>query len=244
MTIRIGTSGWVYPHWRGLFYPRTLPTKQWFDFYAHEFDTVEVNNSFYRLPTAETFAAWRTQAPPGFCYAIKASRFLTHLKKLLAPEEPLQNFFERAQHLGPTLGPVLYQLPPHWHVNLERFEYFLAALPRGYQHVVEFRDASWLIEDIFQLMERYQVAHCLHDMSPLHVPLRLTAPLVYIRFHGHPTYSGDYSDHTLQTWAERLTTWHSEHPDIFVYFNNDVGGYALKNARTLKRLVQAYEPVS
>ena len=122
MSVRIGTSGWVYQHWRGIFYPRGLPPSEWFAHYAREFDTVEINNSFYRLPDAGTFDAWREQAPPGFLYAVKASRYLTHLKKLKDPEDPLRRFFERAGHLGATLGPVLYQLPPRWRFNGPRLE--------------------------------------------------------------------------------------------------------------------------
>jgi uncharacterized protein YecE (DUF72 family) len=237
MTIRVGTSGWVYTHWRGLFYPKDLPQRDWFAHYAREFDTVEINNSFYRLPSAAAFDAWREQAPAGFVYAVKASRFLTHLKKLKDPEGPLHRFFERASGLGRTLGPVLYQLPPHWQVNLPRFEHFLAVLPKGYIHVVEFRDESWLIEEVFQLMAGYHVAHCIHDMHPLNVPIRITAPPVYIRFHGDPVHGGDYPRATLQTWAGRIDEWSSQKLDVFVYFNNDIGGYALKDAITLRKLL-------
>jgi len=237
MTVRIGTSGWVYNHWQGIFYPRELRPRDWFSYYAREFDTVEINNSFYRLPSAATFEAWREQAPAGFLYAIKASRFLTHLKKLKDPEEPLRRFFEHAGRLGKTLGPVLYQLPPHWQVNLPRFERFLAVLPKGYSHVVEFRDASWLIEGAFQLMERYQVAHCIHDMRPLQVPIRITASPVYIRFHGDPNHGGDYPLAALETWARRIHDWHHHGLRVFAYFNNDVGGYALEDAKALKRLI-------
>jgi uncharacterized protein YecE (DUF72 family) len=191
MTVRIGTSGWVYNHWRGVLYPADLSAREWFATYAAVFDTVEINNSFYRLPSLATFTAWREQAPPGFLYAVKASRFLTHMKKLKDPEEPVRRFFERATQLGPTLGPALYQLPPHWQVNRERFAHFLAALPPGYVHVVEFRDASWLIEEVFVLLEQHQVVHCLHDMPPLTIPLRLTAPTVYVRFHGDAAHGGD-----------------------------------------------------
>jgi uncharacterized protein YecE (DUF72 family) len=237
MNVRIGTSGWVYTHWRGILYPSDLPPRAWFATYARAFDTVEINNSFYRLPSAATFAAWRDQAPPGFLYAVKASRFLTHMKKLKDPEEPLRRFFERADRLGRTLGPVLYQLPPHWQVNLDRFAHFLAALPRGYRHVVEFRDASWLIEEVFQLMERHQVAHCLHDMRPLQVPQRLTAPTVYVRFHGDPAHGGDYPRPTLESWAARIDEWRGQGRDVYVYFNNDIGGHAVHNARTLRQLL-------
>lgn len=239
MGIRIGTSGWVYQHWRGIFYPADLQQGAWFAHYARAFDTVEINNSFYRLPSAGAFAAWREQAPPGFLYAVKASRYLTHLKKLKDPEEPLQRFFDRAGHLGDTLGPVLYQLPPRWRRDLPRFEHFLAVLPPGYRHVVEFRDASWLCDPVFQLMERHGVAHCLHDRRPLEVPLRVTAPPVYIRLHGDPAHGGDYRRATLEGWAGRIAGWRRQQFDIFVYFNNDIGGHALENARTLGGLLAA-----
>ncbi len=237
-SIRIGTSGWVYKHWRNVFYPEGLRPAGWFAYYAQHFNTVEINNSFYRLPSADTFDAWRDQAPPGFLYAVKASRYLTHLKKLIDPEEPLARFFERASRLGRTLGPVLYQLPPHWQVNVERFEHFLSVLPAGYTHVVEFRDASWLIEDIFALMERYGVAHCIHDMHPLKVPPRVTAPPAYIRFHGDIAHAGNYPAATLETWAHRLDGWQSQGLDVYAYFNNDPSGYAVKNAMTLQSLLE------
>ena len=237
MAVRIGTSGWVYDHWRGIFYPEHLSQADWLAYYAREFDTVEINNSFYRLPKEAAFDAWRAQAPPGFVYAVKASRFLTHLKKLKDPGEPLATFFARAGRLGGKLGPVLYQLPPHWRANLPRFEDFLRALPGEYTHAVEFRDESWLAEEVFRLMERHGVAHCLHDMPPLRVPLRITAPFVYIRFHGDPAYGGRYREKTLETWAGRIEDWRRQKLEVYVYFNNDWGGYALADARTLKRLL-------
>jgi uncharacterized protein YecE (DUF72 family) len=237
MTVHIGTSGWVYNHWRGVFYPVDLPQRDWFSFYARSFETVEINNSFYRLPSAGTFQAWRQQAPVGFEYAIKASRYLTHLKKLKDPEAPLTRFFEHASCLGQTLGPVLYQLPPNWRVNLSRFEHFLSALPTDAIHVIEFRDQSWLIEEVFRSMERHGVAHCIHDMHPLQVPPRVTARTVYLRFHGDMEHYGDYPPEILATWAKRIEDWHHQHHDVFVYFNNDIFGYAIKNALALKKLV-------
>lgn len=237
MTIRVGTSGWVYNHWREIFYPRDLRQADWLSYYTRKFDTVEINYSFYRLPSEDAFDRWREQAPPGFLYAVKASRYLTHLKKLKDPEDPLGRFFERSGRLRGTLGPVLYQLPPRWRVNLSRFEHFLAALPQGYSHVVEFRDASWLIDAVFQLMERYHVAHCIHDMYPLQVPLRITVPPVYVRLHGDPAYGGDYQRATLEAWARHIDDWRSQGLDVFVYFNNDIGGYALGNAKTLRKLL-------
>jgi uncharacterized protein YecE (DUF72 family) len=243
MTTWVGTSGWVYDHWRGIFYPEDLRQGDWLGHYAREFDTVEINNTFYRLPGEAAFDRWREQAPEGFIYAVKASRFLTHFKKLKEPQEPLQRFFVRAGCLGETLGPVLYQLLPRWRANLPRFERFLAALPPAcpqgarISHVVEFRDPSWLVEDVFRLMERYGVAHCIHDMHPLQVPLRVTAPPVYVRFHGDPTHGGNYQEAELEAWARRIDGWRSQGLDVFVYFNNDVAGYALQNARALKRLL-------
>jgi len=237
MTIRVGTSGWVYPHWREIFYPAALSQNNWFSYYADRFDTVEINNTFYRLPGTTAFAKWRAQAPPGFLYAVKASRFLTHLKKLKDPEQPLQTFIDHATHLGETLGPILYQLPPRWRVNLPRLEGFLALLPRNYQHVIEFRDPSWLIDEVFQLMERYHVSHCIHDMAPLQVPCRVTANPVYIRLHGDPAHGGDYQPATLAAWARRIDDWRCQGRDVFVYFNNDINGCAISNALELKNLL-------
>lgn len=239
MTIRIGTSGWVYDHWHGIVYPKNLPQRDWFACYACEFDTVEINNSFYRLPSPDAFDTWHRQAPAGFLYAVKASRYLTHMKKLKDPEEPLQRFFQRASRLGNTLGPVLYQLPPSWHVNLSRLEHFLSVLPNPCTHVLEFRDESWLIEDVFRLLERYGAVHCIHDMYPLNVPARVTAPLVYLRFHGSLSYGGDYERAILKTWARRIARWRDEKLDVVVYFNNDIVGFAVKDARMLKQMLES-----
>lgn len=237
MSIRIGTSGWAYDDWRTIFYPPELPQREWLGYYARRFDTVEINNSFYRLPTVQAFSTWREHAPLGFVYAVKASRFLTHIKKLKDPDPGLQLFFERACHLGNALGPILYQLPPSLHLDLPRLETFLAALPTKYRHVVEFRDPSWLVEEVFQLLERYHVSHCLHDLPPLKVPLRVTASPVYVRFHGNPLYRGDYRLPALKQWAKHIAGWHGNGLDVFVYFNNSIGGRALKNAETLQNLL-------
>ncbi len=237
MPIRIGTSGWVYKHWRHVFYPDDLVQSGWFSFYAREFDTVEINNSFYRLPSEQAFETWRDQAPPGFLYSVKASRYLTHMKKLKDPEEPLATFLERAQLLRQTLGPILYQLPPHWHADLARLEHFLSVLPEGYRHVLEFRDPSWISDPIFALMRNYNVAHCIHDMYNIEVPPTVTAEPVYIRFHGARDHFGDYEDGVLNAWAARIVDWEREWHSVFVYFNNDPNGYAVKNARTLKQMI-------
>ena len=237
--IRIGCSGWQYQHWRDEFYPAELPQSRWFAHYVLSFDTVEINNSFYRLPEAGTFAKWRDQAPRRFLYAVKASRFLTHMKKLKDPEEPIARFFDRAKHLGSHLGPVLYQLPPHWPVNLPRFEHFLAELPRGVRHTVEFRETSWYNERVYELLRRYKVAMCLHDMDGSASERILVGPFVYVRFHhGTTKYGGRYSDARLDDWAGWLFEHAGEGFDVFVYFNNDAGGHAPCDAVRLRQRMQ------
>jgi uncharacterized protein YecE (DUF72 family) len=238
LTVRIGTSGWVYNHWRGIYYPEKVRQEDWLAYYVRDFDTVEINNSFYRLPSPGAFDSWREQAPSGFLYALKASRFLTHLKKLKDPEDPLRKFFLNASLLGTNLGPVLYQLPPHWRVNLPRFEHFLKSLPKGFMHVVEFRDPSWLNEDVFRMMEAEHVSHCIHDMYGISVPHRITTSLVYVRLHGGSEKGGGYPLSALKEWAEILSSWNHNGLDVFVYFNNDTGGHAFRNAKTLKEMLR------
>jgi len=234
LNIRIGCSGWQYKHWRGDFYPADLPQTQWLEHYAERFDTVEINNTFYRLPDATTFAAWGRRAPRGFVYAVKASRFLTHMKKLKDPEEPLQLFFSRATRLARMFGPVLYQLPPRWPVNLERFEHFLKALPRRRRHAIEFREPSWYNDDVFALMRKHRVALCLHDMAGSASGRRAIGPFVYARFHGAQKYSGSYSDAALEQWASWLGEQAKRGAPIYAYFNNDTGGHAPRDAVRLR----------
>lgn len=248
--VRVGCSGWQYKHWSASakasagqaepFYPAELPTSRWFAHYALTFDTVEINNSFYRLPDAETFAKWRSQAPRRFLYAVKASRFLTHMKKLKDPEEPLDLFFDRARNLGATLGPVLYQLPPRWPLNLERFEAFLRALPRRRTHVVEFRDPSWYDDRVFALMERHGVSLCLHDMHGSATGKIVIGRIVYVRFHfGTQKYGGGYDDRRLDEWASWLAGRAREGRRVFAYFNNDTGGHAPRDAVRLRARLHA-----
>src|SRR5262249_50155662 len=173
--IHIGCSGWNYRHWRGRFYPEEQKPEQWFGFYAGVFDTVEINNTFYHLPAAQTFKAWRAQAPAGFIYAVKANRYLTHLKKLKDVRRPLKKFLDRARLLEEHLGPILYQLPPHWRLNRERLESFLDLLPEDLQSVFEFRDQSWMVEEVFELLDERGVSFCAHDLpgpDELDVPRR------------------------------------------------------------------------
>ena len=239
-SVRIGCSGWQYAHWRGDFYPGDLPQRQWFEYYAAHFNTVEINNTFYRLPESPTFAAWKRRAPRGFVYAVKASRFLTHMKKLKDPQEPLRRFFTRARHLQRTFGPVLYQLPPRWPLNLERLDAFLHRLPRGRRHAIEFREPSWYADEVFALLERHRVALCLHDMRGSASGMRAIGPFVYVRFHGVQKYSGSYADGALDRWASWLADRARAGIPVYAYFNNDTGGHAPRDAARLRDRIRRH----
>lgn len=240
LNIRIGCSGWQYRHWRGSFYPAELPQSRWLEYYAGRFDTVEINNSFYRLPEAATFASWGRRAPRGFVYAVKASRFLTHMKKLKDPVEPLKLFFTRARRLEHAFGPVLYQLPPRWPLNLERLETFLRALPRGRRHAIEFRDPSWYAPESLALLERHGVALCLHDMPGSASGRQTVGPFAYVRFHGTQKYAGRYADRTLDEWAEWLAGCATQGRAVYAYFNNDTGGHAPRDAVRLRDRIRRH----
>jgi uncharacterized protein YecE (DUF72 family) len=236
--VRIGCSGWQYRHWRGSFYPRELSTDRWLEHYAARFDTVELNNSFYRLPEADVFAAWARRLPSGFAMAVKASRYLTHLKRLREPQEPLARLWSRAERLGDHLGPMLYQLPPRWHRNLDRLASFLEALPRGRRQAIEFRDPSWYGAPVLELLDAASVALCLHDMRGSRSAREPIGPFAYVRFHGAgATYGGRYSSQALSAWAGKLTEWSSHGLPCFAYFNNDVGGHAPRDAARLREMV-------
>ena len=240
MNIRIGTSGWHYKHWLDdVFYPAGTPPARMFDFYAQHFDTVEINNSFYHLPSAKTFDNWRESSPPNFLFAVKGSRFITHMKKLKEPERSSEKFFLVAERLREKLGPVLFQLPPRWKLNLERLREFLEWLPREHRYVFEFREESWLVPEVFALLRKHKVAHCIHDFADMKVPHELTARFTYIRFHG-PTsakYFGWYSTRELRAWAKRIESWQGKVSEVYVYFNNDPEGAAVKNAMELKEML-------
>ncbi|HET7521142.1 MAG TPA: DUF72 domain-containing protein [Candidatus Limnocylindria bacterium] len=236
--IRIGCSGWQYRHWRGRFYPRELPTDEWLDHYVRTFDTVELNNSFYRLPEADTFAAWGRRVPPGFLFAVKASRYLTHLKRLREPREPLDRLWSRATRLGDHLGPMLYQLPPRWDRNLDRLRDFVAQLPKGRLQAIEFRDRSWYTPETSDMLRSAGVALCLHDMPRSETRAEPIGPFVYVRFHGAAgKYRGGYPPQALTAWARRLRDWAIDGLPAYVYFNNDIGGHAPRDAEKLRELV-------
>jgi uncharacterized protein YecE (DUF72 family) len=236
--IRIGCSGWNYKHWRGPFYPEKMPVKRWFDHYAATFDTVEINNSFYRLPKAETFDKWREQAPPGFTYSVKANRFLTQAKKLKDCAEPLERMLTPVRHLGETLGPILYQLPPRFRLNLERLSEFIDLLPRDLMHIFEFREKSWLTEEVLALLDRSGVSFCVHDMPGSATPRWAAGPIAYIRFHGgEGKYWGRYSDEGLLSWSDWIVEQSRAGRDVWCYFNNDIFAHAIDDALTLRSMV-------
>lgn len=235
--IRIGCSGWNYRHWRGPFYPEKLVQKRWFAFYAEHFDTVEINNSFYRLPKPETVDAWRDQAPPGFCYAAKANRYLTQALKLKNGGEPMERMMASFRHFGAALGPILYQLPPNLTLNLDRLASFLALQPRGIVPVFEFRHPSWYVDGVYQLLDRHGAGFCVHDMPGSASPRLATGRAAYVRFHGaEGKYRGRYPEKQLLDWAAWMTGQASEGRTVWAYFNNDAEAHAIADALALKTM--------
>ena len=239
--LRVGTSGYQYRHWRGVLYPEGLPQREWLPHYARFFDTVEMNATFYRLPTAVAVERWRSIVPRGFTFAVKGSRYLTHLKRLLDAEAGLERFFDPVSHFGAKLGPVLWQLSPHMKPDLQRLERFLARLPAG-RHAVEFRNEAWYSEETCDVLERHRAAFCEHD-AVRRAPPRLTGSFRYVRFHGTTgRYMGRYGAAALRPFATDLLAWTARGGDAFVYFNNDVGGHAVHDALALLALVGEERP--
>ncbi len=233
---RIGTSGWQYDHWRDVFYPADLPKNQWFAYYVKHFDTVEINNTFYHLPSEATFDSWHDQAPPGFCYALKFSRYGTQMKKLKDPEATINNFIERAQRLQSFLGPILVQLPPRWKPDHGRLRAFLDATPSNVRWAVEFREATWFSDEVYAILRDHNAAMVIHDMLPGH-PREVTANWAYMRFHG-VDYSWNYSHQQLTAVAQWVRRQLDEGVDVYAYFNNDANAHAVANARDLRRYVE------
>jgi uncharacterized protein YecE (DUF72 family) len=240
--VRVGLSGWNYAHWRnGVFYPPRLPAARWLDFYAGRFDTVEVNSTFYRLPRRDAVARWLEQTPDGFLFSIKASRYLTHVKRLRDLGPGLERFLERIEPLlgSSKLGPLLWQLPPTFRRDHSRLADALGRLPRELRHCVEFRDPSWFVEETYALLREHGVALAIGDRPQVNdfQAHELTADWTYVRFHGGARgRRGNYSESELREWAERLRAWRPKH-EVLAYFNNDWEGFAPRNAALLKRLL-------
>lgn len=237
--IRIGTSGWRYDHWVGPFYPEGIRPADILPYYAERFPAVEINNTFYQLPDPKTPGAWRDATPNDFRFAVKASRYITHMKKLKDPHDSVRRFFEAVEALGDKLGPVLFQLPPKWGRDLGRLEEFFEALPRGRRYAFEFRDESWLGDETYELLEKRNAALCIYDLDGRRSPARTTADFVYVRLHGPDgPYQGSYDGRTLNGWARRFRRWRDEGRDIYCFFDNDDQGYAPRDALELQRMLE------
>ncbi len=237
--LHIGTSGWNYDHWIGPFYPEDIDRQDMLSYYAKHFKTVEINNTFYNLPECKTFEQWRETVPKRFLFACKASRYITHMKKLKDPAQPLKRFMSGVEALGDRLGPILFQLPPSWGCNPERLKTFLEALPAGRRYSFEFRDESWFDERIYDLLREHNAAFCLYELAGRRSPVEVTADFVYIRLHGpEGAYEGQYDGRTLNGWARRFQGWREDGLDIYCYFDNDQKGYAAADAARLLEMAE------
>jgi len=234
----VGCSGWMYKDWRGIVYPESLPARKWFEHYTSLFDTVELNNTFYRLPPVSTVESWAAQAPPDFSYALKLGAFGSHRMKLRDAARWLPNHLDRAERLGAALGPTLVQLPPRWKRNAERLDEFLSVAPATMRWAVELREQSWVHDDVFEVLRAHGAALCIHDLLPDH-PWELTTDWTYTRFHGpnalERKYWGRYGARRLAPVADRLVAWLDQGMDVYAYFNNDHEGHAVKDATWLSR---------
>lgn len=233
--IRIGTSGYQYDHWVDEFYPSGLSKSHWLEYFSQRFDTVEINNTFYGLPKEDTFDKWRQQVPDDFCFILKFSRYGSHIKRLTNASDTIGLFLERATHLEDKLGPILVQLPPHWNVNCQRLADFLDVAPAEHRWAVEFRDPSWLCEDVFAILREHNAALCIHDLIEDH-PHEITADWVYLRFHGGAP-EGNYDAAFLRSVALQIKGYLGDGLDVYAYFNNDIHGYAIHNAMDLRESV-------
>jgi uncharacterized protein YecE (DUF72 family) len=237
MATLVGTSGWQYKDWRGILYPQGVPQRLWLETYAETFRTVESNNAFYRLPSPESFAGWRDRTPDGFVMAVKASRFLTHIKRLADPAEPVERLMNAASALKDKLGPILLQLPPTLKADPERLARCLDCFPKHVRVAVEPRHPSWWTDEIREILAARDAALCWADrLGRPQNPLWRTAGWGYVRLHeGRATPGPSYGDASLKTWARRVGE--ADWRDAYVYFNNDLGGAAVRNALRFARLV-------
>lgn len=237
--IYIGTSGWSFDDWIGSFYPRDVNKNELLRYYAKHFKTAEINNTFYQLPTKKTFRHWMEESPKDFLFSVKASRFITHMKKLKEPEEGLKNFLDAVGALEGKLGPILFQLPPNWRVNPERLETFLEAIPKKQRATFEFRDESWFTEEIYDLLKERNAAFCLYDMAGRRAPIKTTADFVYVRLHGpERKYEGNYDGRTLAGWVKRFRGWRREGRDVYCYFDNDKKSAAVQDAKKMTEMLK------
>ncbi|HSD63062.1 MAG TPA: DUF72 domain-containing protein [Ignavibacteriaceae bacterium] len=237
--IYIGTSGWNYKHWSGNFYPEDLKQKDWLKFYSDKLKTVEINNSFYHLPAIKTFRDWNVITPKNFTFSVKGNRYITHMKKLRDPKQSCKKLFSHAKHLNEKLGPFLFQLPPGWKFNKKRLEVFLKALPGEYRYTFEFRDKTWWNDDVLELLKNFNIAFCIYQLAGELSPEEVTADFIYIRLHGPAgKYQGNYSKKILSRWAVTASSSQSKNLDVYIYFDNDQNGYAVRNAQELQKMLE------
>jgi len=234
--IYIGCSGYQYDHWKENFYPPDLNKNQWLDYYQNHFNTVEINNTFYNLPEKSTFRNWKQTLQPDFKITLKFSRYATHMKKLKDPQDPIKKFLDHANPIRDRIATILVQLPPNWHCNPQRLDNFLSKVPTDQRWAVEFRDKSWLNEEVYDILSRHDAALVMHDLIDGH-PRRRTASWSYWRMHGRPP-GEKYSHQYLTARADEIAKERKDGRDTFVYFNNDKNGYAVQNARQLRRYLQ------
>ena len=238
----MGCSGWSYKDWRGVVYPADIPQRRWFEHYQTLFDTVELNSTFYRLPTPEAVERWAADAEPGFLFALKLGAFGSHRMKLSDAASWLPNHLDRVERLGAHLGPNLVQLPPRWKRNAARLDEFLSLAPRHIRWAVELREPSWLHDDVFDVLRAHGAALCVHDLLPDH-PFELTTDWTYVRFHGpdaiNRPYHGSYGEDRLREWADRLQAVLDDGGDVYAYFNNDWYGHAVTDATILRRAIES-----
>lgn len=238
MACYLGTSGWTYDHWKGVFYPDTVPKKRWFEYYSSRFDTVELNASFYRIPTVKTALGWYNRSQANFRFAVKMSRLVSHVRRLKNCDRELEWFFSSMEPLKPKTSIILIQLPPNLRIDLKRLDEFSARLPSDQTFAFEFRNITWYSEETYALLREREHTFCIHDMAGLTTDKIITANTVYIRFHGYDSrYGGDYPDDRLCLWAEWIREQLKKGLTVFAYFNNDIGGFAVKNCLRLKEIL-------
>ncbi len=237
--VHIGTSGWHYDHWEGVFYPEGMDKQDYLEYYSKRFHTAEINNTFYQVPQKKTLMHWGEVVPPRFIFSVKASRYITHMKKLKDSQQPVSKFLKQVEVLRDKLGPILFQLPPRWNVNLERLETFLKVLPSDFRYTFEFRDPSWCDERVYSLLSERGAAFCIYDFDRRQSPKEVTAEFAYIRLHGPDgPYKGQYDKQTLSGWAGAVSSWVRKKKEVYCYFDNDQAGYAAQDAANLNRMLK------
>jgi uncharacterized protein YecE (DUF72 family) len=237
--IHIGTSGWSYTHWKENFYPSKMPSYRWLNFYATVFSTVEVNTTFYHTPLSKTTEKWFKEVPKNFQFAIKASSYITHWKRLNNCSKSLDFFYKSIQKLQPKAGPILFQLPPFFQINQERLEAFISLLKVGYRYTFEFRHQTWFTKEIYKLLSKHKIALCITDLHGKLSPKEVTADFIYLRLHGpRKAYQGSYGPVRLKLWKKEIDNWLSSGKEIYCFFDNDEKGYAIDDAKFLLELFE------